>query len=347
MKTVAAPKPWSADLLERRPCRAGSIAVLDGIGMAVPPSIVTNMELAKRLDTSDDWIRRRTGISERRIADPAIATSDLAVEAARLAIDGSSGADIQAVVVATTTPDYRMPGVAPQVASRLHLGNIPAFDVQAACSGFIYALASGVGLIAAGIAGRVLVIGADVMSRIVDPEDRTTAVLFGDGAGAVTLRAGAIDEIGAIGPFDLGSDGEYTPKLCVERGGTRVNIERTEESQGFLSMDGGQVFRHAVCRMYESSRRVLERSQVEIGDIDWLVAHQANQRILLAVALRLGLPPERLVMNLDRYGNTSAASIPLALAGAELQPGDRVLLTAFGSGFTWGSTLLTWPHIGR
>lgn len=321
-------------------------AVISGWGTALPEKVLTNEELAATMDTSDEWIRTRTGIVERRIADPAVATSDLAFEAAQAALKSAPGGEMGALVVATTTPDHLMPGVAPLVAARLGLGAIPAYDVQAACSGFIYGLLSGAGLIATGVADRVMVIGADVMSRIVDQDDRATAVLFGDGAGAVTLRSGEPDEPGAIGPFDLGSDGEQAQQLFIAAGGTRTPVDTaTDERQRFLKMDGRQVYRHAVRRMTESSRQLLQRAGLEVGDVDRFVAHQANLRILMAVADRLGIPDERRVSNVDRYGNTSAASIPLALADAGLRPGERILLTAFGSGFTWGSTLMTWPDL--
>jgi 3-oxoacyl-[acyl-carrier-protein] synthase-3 len=320
-------------------------AVLDGIGTAVPRQVVTNDDLSQRLDTSDEWIRTRTGIAQRHIADASTATSDLAFEAAEALLKTAPGRQVGALIVATTTPDHLMPGVAPLVAGRLGL-SVPAYDVQAVCSGFIYGLASAAGLIAAGIAERVMVIGAEVMSRIVDRDDRGTAVLFGDGAGAVTLRAGAPDELGAIGPFDLGSDGEHARQLFVETGGTRTPVvDADTQRRRFLTMDGKQVYRHAVRRMTESSQQLLDRAGLAVGDVDRFVAHQANLRILMAVADRLGIPPERRVSNVDRYGNTSAASIPLALADAGLRPGERILLTAFGSGFTWGSTLMTWPDL--
>ena len=322
-------------------------AVLDGIGVAVPRRVMTNHDFAARLDTSDEWIRTRTGIVERRIAEPGVATSDLAFEAAQAALKSSpDGGEISGIIVATTTPDHPMPGVAPLVAARLGLGPVPAFDVQAACSGFVYGLASAAGLISAGIADRVMVIGADLMSRTVDQDDRATAVLFGDGAGAVTLRSGEPGELGAIGPFDLGSDGELVGALYIEAGGTRLPvIDAPNERRRFMKMDGRETYRHAVRRMTESSQQLLQRAGLEISDVDRFVAHQANLRILLAVADRLGIPAERRVSNVDRYGNTSAASIPLALADADIRPGERILLTAFGSGFTWGSTLMTWPDL--
>jgi 3-oxoacyl-[acyl-carrier-protein] synthase-3 len=320
-------------------------AVLDGLGVAVPDRVVTNDDLAARLDTTDEWIRSRTGIAQRRMADPSVATSDLAAEAARAACKTAGMDSPSAVIVATTTPDHPMPGVAPLVAARLGWGGVPAFDVQAACSGFVYALASATGLLAAGVTDRVLVIGADLMSRITNQDDRATAVLFGDGAGAVTLRAGEPDELGAVGPFDLGSDGDNVGQLFVEAGGTRAPGPSLDEPARFLSMSGRDVYRHAVRRMTDSSTQLLQRAGLEVDDVDRFVAHQANLRILMAVADRLGIPEQRRVSNVDRYGNTSAASIPLALADAALRPGERLLLTAFGSGFTWGSTLMTWPDL--
>ncbi len=326
---------------------ASRTLVVDGLGVAVPDRVVTNDDIAARLDTTDEWIRTRTGIAERRMADPAVATSDLAYAAAQAALKDADGAPPAAVIVATTTPDHPMPGVAPLVAARLGWDSVPAFDVQAECSGFVYGLASAAGLIAADVTDRVLLIGADLMSRITNQDDRATAVLFGDGAGALTLRAGTPDEPGAVGPFDLGSDGAHVDRLVVAAGGTRTPGPDPTAPSRFLSMDGRDVYRHAVRRMTESCRTLLDRAGLDVDDIDRFVAHQANLRILMAVADRLGVAEDRRVSNVDRYGNTSAASIPLALADAALRPGERVLLTAFGSGFTWGSTLLTWPDLGR
>jgi 3-oxoacyl-[acyl-carrier-protein] synthase-3 len=320
-------------------------AVLDGLGVSLPPRVMHNRDFPASLATSDEWIRTRTGIVERRIAEPDVAASDLAVDAARDALAHASTTGSLAVIVATTTPDHPMPGVAPIVASRLGLATAAAFDVQAACAGFIYALASGAGLIAAGIADRALIIGTDVMSRVCDPSDRSTAVLFGDGAGAVTLRAGDPDELGAIGPFDLGSEGEFAAQLQIEAGGSRLPIASDTARRRFLTMDGSHVFRHAVRRMTESSRRALACGEMAIADVDRLIAHQANARILNAVADQLGVAPERRVSSVEHYGNTSAASIPMALACARPVAGERILLTAFGAGYTWGSALLTWPEI--
>jgi len=320
-------------------------AVIDGLGIALPPRIKRNQDFTTSLDTTDEWIRSRTGIAERRIADPGVASSDLAIEAARRAIRCSGGSQFRAVVVATTTPDHPMPGVAPIVAGQLGLTGAAAFDIQAACAGFVYALATSAGLIAAGIADRVLVIGVDVMTRVCDPSDRATAVLFGDGAGAITLRAGDPGEPGAIGPFDLGSDGEFASSLQIEAGGSRLPITSEIDHRRFLSMDGGHVFRHAVRRMTESSRRVLASAGLSTADVDQLVAHQANARIIKAVGEQLGVARDRHVNNLDRYGNTAAASIPMALAAAAPQKGQRILITSFGAGYTWGSLLLTWPAL--
>ena len=323
-------------------------AVLAGLGSWLPPRVVSNEEIAQRLDTSDEWIRSRTGIGERRIADPGTSTVDLAVEAGRraLASAGESGAD--AVILATSTADQLCPASAPQVATRLGLNGVAAFDVNAVCSGFIYGLATGAGLLAAGIARRVLVIGADVFSSLVDPDDRGTMPIFGDGAGAVLLRQGDADEPGALGPFDLHSEGELAELLWVEAGGAK-NRRSDDPRDHYLVMQGQTVFRHATARMAESARSVLDSAGWMVGDVDRFVGHQANIRILQTCAKQLGLSEDALVANIERVGNTSAASIPLALADAcddgTLLPGHRVLMGAFGAGLTWGSTLLRWPDV--
>jgi 3-oxoacyl-[acyl-carrier-protein] synthase III len=326
----------------------GPAAVLAGLGAWLPPRVVDNDALARRLETSDEWIRTRTGIRERHIADPDISTVDMAVRAGEAALR-SAGSDVaDALVLATTTPDYLCPASAPQVASELGLSGIAAMDVNAVCSGFVYAMATAAGLIAGGIAERVLVIGADAFSRLCDPDDRTTVPIFGDGAGAVVLRAGAPDEVGAVGPFDLHSEGEHAGLLIVPAGGAK---KRTSDDphEHFVTMQGTAVFRHACARMTESTRALLDRARLSVDDVDRFVGHQANIRILQATAKQLGLPEDRLVVNIGHTGNTSAASIPLALADAcddgDLRPGHRVLMTAFGAGLTWGSTLVTWPAI--
>ncbi|MDP8969955.1 MAG: ketoacyl-ACP synthase III [Actinomycetota bacterium] len=322
-------------------------AILEGLGAAVPPRAVTNDELASRLQTTDAWVRSRTGIAQRHVAEPQVATADLAVEAGAAALKSAGGGDVDVVLLATTTPDRILPSTAPEVAARLGLPQVGAFDINGACAGFVYGLATAAGMLTARIVERVLVIGSETMTRFVNPLDRATAVLFGDGAGAVVLRRGARHELGAVGPFDLGTDGELADLLAVPAGGSRRPADTATVAEGahWLSMDGKETYRQAVRRMSESSRRVLARAGLGVDEVDRLVGHQANARILDAVADRLGIPPERRVVNVERYGNTSAASIPLALADAGLQPGQRVLLTAFGAGLSWGSTLLTWPEL--
>jgi 3-oxoacyl-[acyl-carrier-protein] synthase-3 len=324
-------------------------AVLCGVGGWVPPKAVTNAHLSQRLDTSDEWIRSRTGIAQRYFADPGMATSDLAVEAGKLALRSAGGAAVDAVVVATTTPDRPCPATAPEVAWRLGLTGAAAYDIGAVCTGFVYALANAAGLIAAGAANRVLVIGAETFSSIVDPEDRATAVIFGDGAGAVVLRAGDAGEPGSVGPFDLGSDGEASDLLAVRAGGSRQRLSGVEPGMRdhYFSMAGREVFFHAVRRMTASIRTVMDRAGWRMADVDRLVCHQANMRIINQLADDLGLDRSRIVSNISRVGNTAAASIPLALADGvadqTLRAGHRVLLTAFGGGLTWGSTVLMWP----
>ncbi|MBW1597475.1 beta-ketoacyl-ACP synthase III [Streptomyces sp. JJ38] len=328
-------------------------AVLCGLGGWVPPRVVDNAELSARLDTTDAWITERTGIRYRRHIEPGQATSDLAVEAGRRALSSAGGEPPDAVLVATTTPDRPCPATAPAVAARLGLGGVPAFDVAAVCTGFLYGLATASGLLATGAARRVLLIGADAYSTIVDPDDRTNAVIFGDGAGAVVLRPGTPDELGALGPFDLGSDGTGEDLITVRAGGSRQRSDRggDEPARGdrFFAMHGRAVYRQAVTRMTDSARAVLDAADWKPDAVGHIVPHQANLRILRSVAEHLGLPAERLVTNIRHIGNTGAASVPLALCDAaaegRLASGDGVLLTAFGGGLTWGSTLLRWPAL--
>jgi 3-oxoacyl-[acyl-carrier-protein] synthase-3 len=314
---------------------------------------VTNEELSQRLNTSDTWIRTRTGIGRRHFAEPGQATSDLAVEAGRRALKSADANDADAVVVATTTPDRPCPATAPLVAERLGLTGAAAFDVSAVCTGFVYGLATAAGLIAAGVAERVLLIGADTYSTIVDPHDRTNAIIFGDGAGAVVLRAGRPDEPGTVGHFDLGSDGAGEELITVAAGGSRQRsaVGPPAPRDHYFAMRGKEVYRHAVTRMAASARATLTLADRKADDIDRIVPHQANLRILRSVAEDLVVSPERLVTNVESVGNTGAASIPLALADAAaqhtIQAGERVLLTAFGGGLTWGSCLLTWPALSR
>lgn len=328
-------------------------AVLTGLGAWVPPRIVDNHELTEILDTSDEWIRTRTGIRERRVLDPDMSTVDMAVAAGERALESASAGrgqapEIDAVVLATSTPDQVCPASAPQVASRLGLGAVAAFDINAVCTGFVYALATAAGLIAAGVSRGVLLVGADAFTRLLDPVDRGTVPIFGDGAAAVVLREGSGDEQGAIGPFDLHSDGDQADLLIVPAGGAKQR-QAEEPRDQFLTMHGTAVFRQANARMVESSKAVLRSAGWTVSDVDRFIGHQANVRILNAVAKHLGLAADSLVVNIDRVGNTSAASIPLAMADASadgcLLPGDRVLLSAFGAGLTWGSTLLRWPEL--
>ena len=318
-----------------------------GLGARLPDRVVTNDDLAEVLDTSDEWIRTRTGIRERHVAAPEEATSDLATAAARDALRdaGLAATDLAAVIVATTSPDHQVAATAPLVASALGV-TAPAFDLNAACSGFVYALRVASGMVATGD-GAVLVIGAETLTRIADPEDRSTAVLFGDGAGAVVLVP---DDDARLGPFSLGADGEGASMLWTPSGGTRrpFDAEVLADRSHYLSMRGGDVYRNAVVRMADSAREVLAQAGLEVADVDLLVGHQANVRILDAVAARLGLPNELSHISVDRHGNTSAASIPLALVDAraqgKLRDGATVLLAAFGAGLTWGACLLTWKE---
>lgn len=329
-------------------------AVLAGVGGYLPPRLVTNEELAATLDTSDEWIRARTGVERRYFAETGTSTSDLAARAGARALDcaGDSGI-VDTLILATTTPDRMCPATAPTVAAKLELTGVAAFDISAVCTGFVYALATAAGLVVAGMAERVLVIGAETFSSILNPADRSTSVIFGDGAGAVVIRAGTADEPGALGDFDLGSDGAGRDLITVPAGGSegRLSGRAGGPDDHCFTMAGREVFWHAVKRMRASARKVLDEAGHDGGDIDWLVAHQANTRILDRLADDLGLPRERSVRNIDRVGNTAAASIPLALDQAHdeglLRAGDRILVTAFGGGLTWGSTLFTWPELKR
>ncbi|OIK06111.1 beta-ketoacyl-ACP synthase III [Streptomyces monashensis] len=329
----------------------GRAAVVAGIGSYVPPNLVTNDDLTARLDTSDAWIRSRTGIAERYVVSPGTSTGDLAVEAGLRALKSAGDERVGAVVLATTTPDQPCPGTAPQVAARLGLGGVPAFDVAAVCSGFLYGLASAAGLIAARIADSVLLIAADAFTTIINPQDRTTAVIFADGAGAVVLRAGSAAEPGAIGPLVLGSDGELSHLIEVPAGGSRQRSSDrpVAPEDHYFQMLGRDTYRHAVERMTAASAEAAERAGWSLDDVDRFAAHQANARILDAVSDRLGIPGERRLSNIARVGNTGAASLPLLLAEATadgmLRAGHRVLLTAFGGGLSWGAATVHWPEL--
>lgn len=326
-------------------------AVVCGIGAGLPPRVVTNAELARRLGTSVEWIETRTGIRQRRVIGAGGSTADLAVEAGMRAMRSADLSRVDAVVLATTTPDYRCPGTAPAVASRLGLTGVPAMDVNAVCTGFLYAAASGAGLIATGVAERLLVIGADTYSTIVNPADQTTTAIFGDGAGAMVLRRGEAHEPGALGSFDLGSNGDLAELIWIPAGGSRQPSTgpAVPAEDHYFQMRGAAVFKHAVVRMAQAAGTALRRAGWRPEDVDRLVCHQANARILAALGVELGIDADRMVSNIESVGNTAAASIPLALADAarsgHLRKGHRVVLVAFGGGLTWGATTLMWPDV--
>ena len=309
-----------------------------GTGAYLPEKVLTNFDLEKMIDTTDEWIRTRTGIERRHIAAKDEATSDLSEHACRAALDaaGLTPADIDLVVVGTCTPDLVFPNVACLLQERMGMSGA-AFSIEAACSGFVYSLSVADKFVRAGQATRALVVGAEVMSRIIDWTDRETCVLFGDGAGAVVLEAS--DDAGIL-YTDLGADGRYRNLLYADAGVSRVK----EEGETTLLMKGNEVFKVAVRTLEGMVDRVLADNGLEQGEIDWFVPHQANLRIIRATARRLGLPMERVVLTVRDHGNTSAASIPMALDTAvrdgRIQPGDLVLMEAFGGGFTWGASLV-------
>ena len=315
--------------------------VLKGTGSALPARAVTNEELAARVDTSDEWIRERTGITQRYLAQEGETTGTLATAAARAALEdaGIGIEDIDLIVLATTTPDQTFPSTATKVQHALGGAGFAAFDVQAVCSGFLYALATVDSMLRGGLATRALVIGAETLSRIVDWEDRATCVLFGDGAGAFVMEAQDVAEDGpGVLATRLHADGGQGGLLYVDGGPS------TTQSVGHLRMKGREVFRHAVTNLAQVLSEVLEDTGKMPSEIDWVVPHQANMRILDATARKLGLPMERVVVTVDRHANTSAASVPLAFDVARkdgrIQPGQLVVLEAMGGGFTWGASLL-------
>ena len=311
-----------------------------GTGSFLPPRVVTNDELAQRLDTSDAWIRERTGIAQRHIADESQGSSDLALEAGRHALDaaGIDAGAIDLIIVATSTPDYIFPSTACLLQAKLGVKNCPAFDVQAVCTGFVYGLAIADQFVRSGQARCALVVGAEVFSCIMDWNDRGTCVLFGDGAGAVVLVAA---EKPGIHSSVLRSDGRQAGMLSVPGNVSGGKIIGSP----FLQMQGQQVFKFAVKVLDEVGREALAAAGASIADVDWLIAHQANIRILDATARKLGIAASRMIVTVDRHGNTSAASVPLALDVAvrdgRIQPGHRVLLEGVGGGFTWGAVYLT------
>jgi 3-oxoacyl-[acyl-carrier-protein] synthase-3 len=321
-------------------------SVVKGSGSYLPERILTNGELAKMVDTSDEWIIERTGIRQRHIAADGEKTSDLAEKAALRAIRDAKmdASEIDLIVLATATPDRTFPATATRVQARLGIEHGAAFDIQAVCTGFIYALATADNFLKAGQFKTALVIGSETFSRILDWEDRTTCVLFGDGAGAIILQAEEVenpstDDQGVLDTF-LRSDGRHGDLLYVDGGPSST------QTVGHLRMAGREVFKHAVVNIAEAIQKCLSNTGFTIADVDWFVPHQANERILTATARRIGLPPEKLVVTVAKHGNTSAASVPLALVEAvrdgRIKKGDLVLLEAMGGGFTWGSALIRW-----
>lgn len=331
----------------------GRRAAVGGWGIAVPEGRLTNQDWEARVDTSDEWIRDRTGIHERRVAGPGETTASLAIEAGAAAIKSAdlTPADIGACIVATVTPEQPIPFTGAFVQEGLGL-RCGAFDLDAACSGFVYALVVGASMVASAGLDAVLVIGSETLLRIADWDDRSTAVLFGDGAGAVVLTPAAADDAGLLA-WDLGCDGSAAYLLSVEAGGSRLpaSAETVAAGQHYLRMEGQEVFRRAVRAIVDSAQGTLAEAGVTADDVALFVPHQANVRIVMSAAGRLGIPMERTFVNIDRYGNTSAASIPIALAEAadagRLNPGDLVLLSGFGAGMSWASALLRWGDSAR
>ncbi len=320
-------------------------SVVRGVGACLPERVVTNDELAKQIDTSDEWIVQRTGIKQRHIAADGETTASLGTRAAARALTAANltPSDIDLVIVATSTPDYTFPATATQIQAALGMRHGVAFDLQAVCSGFVFAVTTADKFLVSGSHKRALVIGAETFSRLLDWEDRTTCVLFGDGAGAIVLEAqesdGSLASPGVI-TSKLRSDGRHRAKLYVDGGPS------TTKTVGHLRMEGKEVFKHAVGMVTDVIKACFEDAGVTAADIDWFVPHQANRRIIDASADKLGLAREKVVVTVDRHGNTSAASIPLALsvavADGRIKPGDLVMIEAMGGGFTWGAALVRW-----
>jgi 3-oxoacyl-[acyl-carrier-protein] synthase-3 len=321
--------------------RQGLDVSITGLGCRVPDRVVSNDELSQYVDTSDEWIVARTGIRERRIAAPEEALSDLALPACRdaLAQAGIEGKDLDLLIVATVTPDMAFPSTGAILADTLGAADAAAYDLSAGCTGFMYAIAQAYGMLAGGLSKRALVVGGDILSRILDWSDRSTLVLFGDGVGAVVLEV--VPAQGFLG-FELGADGGGGTSLWLPGSGSRV----FEDPERFVKMNGREVFKFATRVLVQSAEELLATCGVSIDDVDLYIPHQANVRIIDHATRKLGIPSERVVVNVDRYGNTSSGSIPLALADAaadgRLRPGQLVLMTGMGAGLTWGSALIRW-----
>jgi len=316
-------------------------SIVRGVGSYLPARILTNDELSKTIDTSDEWIQQRVGIKQRHIAADDEVTSDLAVHAARRALDNArlSADDIDLIIVATTTPDLTFPATAAFVQRKLGMHHGAAFDIQAVCSGFVYGMVTADSYLKNGIARRALVIGAETTSRILDWTDRSTCVLFGDGAGAAVLELGGDGERGILAS-SLRSDGHFAEKLNTTGGPSSTR------SIGLVHMDGKEVFRHAVGKITDVVENVLSATGYTVKDLDWFVPHQANRRIIEGAGEKLHIPPEKVVITVDRHANTSAASVPSALTEAvsdgRIKRGDLVMIEAMGGGFTWGASLIRW-----
>jgi len=335
-----------------QPVRAGvARAKISALGTYVPPRLLTNADLEKMVETTDQWITERTGIRERHIVDKGTATSDLAVEAAKMALTerGIEASELEAIILGTVTPDMFFPSTACLVQHKLGAKNVWGFDVSAACSAFLYALQTGAQFIATGAHKRVMVIGADTMSSIIDYTDRATCIIFGDGAGAVILEPAADDDLGMI-DFIHEVDGAGGCSLYMPGGGSLnpASHETVDQRMHYVHQDGGAVFKYAVRKMSEVCEKLLERNGLKGTDVEVFIPHQANQRIIMATADRLAMDPARVVINIDRFGNTTAGTIPLAMETArqegKLKKGDLVLLASVGAGFTVGATLLRWAY---
>jgi 3-oxoacyl-[acyl-carrier-protein] synthase III len=326
-------------------------AAITGVAGFVPENIVTNFDLEKIIDTTDEWITTRTGIRQRHIEkDPKKATSDMCVEAIKrlMAKTGLKAEEIDLLICSTVTPDMVFPATSNVICAKIGAKNAWGFDLSAACSGFIYGLATGAQFIETGKYKKVVLVGADMMSRILNFEDRTTCVIFGDGAGAVLLEPNK-ENLGVL-DFVLHSDGNGCTHLHMKAGGSLnpASIDTVTNKMHYVYQEGQAVFKHAVYNMAEVSATIMEKNNLTSSDVKWLVAHQANKRIIDATANRMGIGPEKVMMNIERYGNTTSGTIPLLLWDYEkqLKKGDNLVLAAFGGGFTWGSIYLKWAYDG-
>jgi 3-oxoacyl-[acyl-carrier-protein] synthase-3 len=324
---------------------------ITGFGCYVPERVMTNDEIAQMVDTSDEWILERTGIRERRVAGPDEALSDLCLPAARQALEhaGVAAKDVDLLIVATVTPDMFFPSTGVILADQLGMPDAAAYDLSAGCTGFMYALAQAYGMLAAGLAERTLVVGGDTLSKVVDWTDRSTCVLFGDGAGAVVLER--VDSGGFLA-FELGAEGSGGIHLYMPAGGSRepATAESVAAGDHFAKMNGREVFKFATRVLVSSAHEILDECGLTVDDVDVYIPHQANVRIIDHAAKKLGIGENRVVVNVERYGNTSSGSIPLAIADAvsdgRLRPGELVLMTGMGAGLTWGSALMEWTANG-